>query len=191
MTEAERLLERALELGALRYGDFVLSSGQRSSYYFDGRMLTLDAEGSYLVGRLFLPIVREAGAQAVGGPTLGADPMVAAIALTSHMEGTPVQGFIVRKEAKGHGTLKMVEGPLEQGSRVAIVDDTCTTGGSLLHAIAAAEALGCKVVRVATILDRRQGGSDELRRRGYDFVALMEADATGKVRVIDRPARPR
>ena len=90
MTDGERLLSLALERGALRYGDFTLSSGQSSKYYFDGRLLSLDPEGTYLIGKAILPILKEAGAQAIGGPTLGADPIVAAVALTSHLKGSPI-----------------------------------------------------------------------------------------------------
>ena len=183
MSYSTRLLDRALEVGALKFGEFVLSSGKKSSYYFDGRLLTLDAEGAYLVGKVLLPLVREAGAKAIGGPTLGGDPIVAAVALTSHLEDQPVKAFIVRKEAKGHGMGRMIEGPLEKGAPVAIVDDTCTTGGSLFHAIAAAEAFGCEVVKVIALLDRHEGGSEEMRRRGYDFTAIMEATPDGQVRV--------
>jgi len=179
----DRLLALALERGAIKYGDFTLSSGKKSSYYFDGRRLTLDPEGSYLVGRAFWQMLDGADVQAIGGPTLGADPIVTAVALTSHLEGKPMAAFIVRKEAKTHGTGQLIEGPLEEGSRVAIVDDSCSTGGSLFHAVEAAEAAGCTVVKVLAILDRHQGGSDELRRRGYDFIALMEADAEGKIQV--------
>ena len=157
MTDAERLLQLALERGALKYGDFTLSSGQRSKYYFDGRLLSLDPEGAYLIGKAILPILEEAGAHAIGGPTLGADPIVAAVALTSHLLGGSTPAFIVRKDAKSHGTGQLVEGPLAPGSRVAIVDDTCTTGASLFHAIEAAEAAGCTVVKVIAILDRHQG----------------------------------
>jgi len=137
------------------------------------------------IGRkVLLPIVKEAGAQAIGGPTLGGDPIVAAVALTSHLEGTPVSAFIVRKEAKGHGTGQLIEGPLEEGIPVAIVDDVCTTGGSLFHAIEAAEAHGCRVVKVIALLDRHQGGSEEMRRRGYDFTAVLEATPEGEVKVV-------
>jgi len=184
VSHSRRLLDRALEVGALKFGEFVLSSGKKSNYYFDGRLLTLDAEGAYLVGKVLLPLVREAGAKAIGGPTLGGDPIVAAVALTSHLEDQPVRAFIVRKEAKGHGTGQLIEGPLEKGAPVVIVDDTCTTGGSLFHAIAAVEAFDCEVVRVVALLDRREGGSDEMRRRGYDFAAIMEATPDGQVRVV-------
>lgn len=183
MTLAERLLQLAGERGALQYGEFTLTSGEKSSYYFDGRLLSLDPEGAYLIGKAFLPIIREAGAQAVGGPTLAADPIVAAVALTSHLEGTSIPAFIVRAQTKGHGTQKLVEGPLAPGSRVAIVDDTCSTGGSLLHSIDAVEAMGCTVAVVVVLLDRRQGGADELARRGYRLVTLLEATPAGEVRV--------
>ena len=180
----ERLLELALERGALKYGDFTLSSGKKSTYYFDGRILSLDPEGTVLIGRALLPLVRESGAEAVGGPTLGADPVVTAVALTSQLEGKGIPAFIVRKEAKGHGTGQLIEGGLQPGSRVAIVDDTCTTGGSLIHAIEAAEAVGCTVVKVLALLDRREGGTEELQKRGYDFTALMAANPEGKIEVV-------
>ncbi len=181
---AQRLLNLSLARGALKYGEFTLSSGKTGSYYFDGRLLSLDPEGAMLIGQALLPLIRQAGAQAVGGPTLAADPIVTAVALASQEEGDGIPAFIVRKETKEHGMGQLIEGPLVAGSRVAIVDDTCTTGGSLLHAIAAAEALGCSVVKVIALLDRREGGGDELRRRGYDFTALMAATPEGKIEVV-------
>ncbi len=181
----ERVLELAVELGALTFGDFVLTSGQRSSYYFDGRLISLDAEGSALLGDEFLEVVREAGASAIGGLTLGADPIVASVAVTSHHRGTPVRAFIVRKDAKEHGTGRRIEGPLAEGSSVVIVDDACSTGGSLFQAIEAAESAGCTVTHVAAIIDRHQGGSEELRRRGYAFTALLESGEDGAVRVVE------
>ena len=180
----KRLLQVALERGALQYGDFTLSSGKKSTYYFDGRLLSLDPEGAYLIGRALLPIVQGAGAEAVGGPTLGADPIVTAVAMAGYLEGVRIPAFIVRKEAKSHGTGQGIEGPLAPGSRVAIVDDACTTGGSLFHAVAAAEAAGCTVVKVLALLDRCEGGAEELRRRGYDFTALMAATPEGRIEVV-------
>ena len=132
-----RLVARALELEALKYGEFTLSSGKKSNYYFDGRKLSLDPEGAYLIGRCLLPLVLESGAQAVGGPTIGADPIVAALAMTSYIEGTPVSAFVVRSKVKEYGTRKLIEGNIVKGNRVAMVDDTCSTGGNLLQAIEA------------------------------------------------------
>ena len=183
--EDSRLLDVALDRGALKFGKFTLTSGRTSTYYFDGRLLSLDPEGAQLIAEALLPVLRDAGVDAVGGPTLGADPIVTAIALSSQMQGDGIPAFIVRKEVKAHGTGQGIEGPLKAGSRVAIIDDVCTTAGSLFHAIEAAESAGCTVVKVAAVLDRREGGSDELRRRGYDFVALMSANADGGIEVTE------
>ena len=182
---SERLLQLSLDMGALRYGDFTLTSGRKSTYYFDGRLLSLDPEGAYLIARALLPLVRSAGAQAIGGPTLAADPIVTAVSMASHLEqdGGPVPAFIVRKEAKQHGMGNAVEGHLKPGARVAVVDDTCTTGGSLFLAIEAAEAAGCAVVKVLAVLDRCEGGGEELRRRGYDFTSLLVANSEGVIEV--------
>jgi len=177
----DRLLALALERGAIKYGDFTLTSGKKSSYYFDGRLLSLDPEGAYLISQAIIPLLEQAGAQAVGGTTLGADPMVAALALASHIKGRSIPAFIVRKESKTHGTKQNIEGPLEPGTNVAIVDDVCTTGGSLFHAIDAAEEAGCSVVKVVSILDRNEGGSEEMRKRGYNFSTLLAATAEGKI----------
>ena len=111
----DRLLALALERGAIKYGDFTLTSGKKSSYYFDGRLLSLDPEGAYLISQAIIPLLEQAGAQAVGGTTLGADPMVAALALASHIKGRSIPAFIVRKESKTHGTKQNIEGPLESG----------------------------------------------------------------------------
>ena len=183
----ERILELAVETGALKYGDFTLTSGKKSSYYFDGRLLSLDPEGAHLISQAMLPFIRNAGATAVGGLTLGADPIVASIALAGHLAGERFPAFIVRKEAKTHGTGKLIEGALPSGSKVAIVDDTCTTGGSLFQAIEAAEAAGCTVVTVLAVLDRREGGGDAIRERGYEFVSLLEATPEGTIAVTTRP----
>ena len=175
----DRLLALALERGAIKYGDFTLTSGKKSNYYFDGRLLSLDPEGAYLISQAIIPLLEQAGAMAVGGTTLGADPMVAALALASHIKGRSIPAFIVRKESKTHGTKQNIEGPLEPGTNVAIVDDVCTTGGSLFHAIEAAEEAGCSVVKVVSILDRNEGGSEEMRKRGYNFSTLLAATAEG------------
>ena len=181
---AARLLELALERSAIRYGDFTLSSGRKSAYYFDGRLLSLDPEGAHLIGKAMLPLLSNAGVAAIGGPTLGADPIVAAVAMASWQQGTPLPAFIVRKEAKEHGTAQLIEGPLPPpGTSVAIVDDACTTGGSLFHAIAAAEEAGCTVGLVMAVLDRNEGGSDTIRQRGYRFASLLTAGVDGRIEV--------
>lgn len=180
---SQRILELAEEVGALKYGDFTLSSGAKSSYYFDGRLISLHPEGSCILGLAFLEILKGQDVAAVGGPAVAAIPIVTSVALLSHIGGRPVGAFFVRSVAKDHGTSQQLEGQFVPGGRVAIVDDTCTSGGSLLGAIEAVEAAGATVVTVLVALDRHEGGSEELRRRGYDFHALLEADAQGKVRV--------
>ncbi len=180
----EEILELAKELDALLYGEFVLASGQTSSYYFDGRLLTLSPKGANLVAQALLPAIRESGAVAVGGPAVAAVPMVTEIAMLSGQDGgEPVPGFFVRKEAKDHGVGKAVEGPLPEGARVAIVDDACSTAGSLYMAIEAAEAAGHEVVLVGCILDRRQGGSERLLADGYAFHTILVGDDEGRVSV--------
>lgn len=186
---AERILELAKTLGALTFGEFTLSSGQKSNYYFDGRLLSLNPDGLQEIAEALLPMVRDAGARAIGGPTLGADPIVGGVVLLSGQEGHGMAGFLVRSQAKQHGTGRQIEGPLKKGTPVAVVDDTVSTGGSLFTAIEAAEAHGCRVVKVLAILDRHQGGSEELRRRGYDFEALLEAGPDGQIRPVRRPAK--
>ena len=183
MSNAERLLELSERLGALQYGEFTLSSGERSHYYFDGRLVTLDAEGAYLVGRAFEPIVRVSGVEAIAGPALAAVPMLSAISVASYLEGAPVPGLIVRSERKRYGTGKLIEGSVREGMAVAVVDDTCNQGGSLLHAIDAVEDAGCRVVKVMCILDRNEGGSRAIRERGYDFFSLFEVDDGGRIQV--------
>ena len=179
--QAEAILELAKRRGALRFGEFRLSAGGTSPYYFDGRLVTLDPEGAYRVATALLRALHDCGAEAIAGPTIGADPIVSSVALMSHTEGRPIVGLLVREQAKRHGTGRIIEGPVREGLKVAVVDDTCSTGGSLLRAIDAVEAAGCTVVKVMCILDRRQGGSDAVRGRGYDFDALLEADENGNI----------
>jgi len=182
MSNRERLLELFRERAVLR-GDFVLASGIRRPCYFDGRLVTLWPEGAYLIGREILPMLLDAGVEAVGGMTMGADPIAAAVALVSHIEGKPMTAFIVRGVEKDHGTHKRIEGPLRAGARVGIVDDVITSGGSVLRAIDAVEDEGCTVAKVVVLLDRHEGGAEEVRRRGYDFEALLSSQAGGEVQL--------
>jgi orotate phosphoribosyltransferase len=182
---ATRTLERAQELDALRFGDFTLTSGAKSSYYFDGRVLTLDPEGADLVSEAFLAMAVEVSAAGVGGPTVAAVPIAGALALRSRQAGTPMDGFFVRDAIKGHGARKQVEGAIKPGTKVVVFDDTVSTGGSLLNALDAIQEFGCDVVAVLCVLDRHQGGSDEVRTRGILFRAMLEADSDGNVAISD------
>ena len=180
---ATQLYERALELNSLKFGDFVLSSGQKSTYYFDGRLLSTDPEGADLISRAFGITMDQAEVDAFGGPTVAAVPIVGSLALRSKLEGKNRTGFFVRPEQKDHGAGKQIEGNLKAGMRVAAFDDTISTGGSLFPAIDAVEAVGCDVVLVMAILDRHQGGGDEILRRGIPFFRLWESTPEGKIKI--------
>jgi len=162
-SDRERLLEMLLE-HSLMFGDFTLASGRKSRYYFDSKRTTLLPEGAYLTAREILRVLRENGvrAEAIGGITLGADPIVCPVAALSHVEGTPLRAFIVRKEAKEHGTGRKIEGNLVPGSRVVVVDDVVTTAESTLKAISAATDAGLEVVAVVCLVDREEGGTEKL-----------------------------
>jgi orotate phosphoribosyltransferase len=164
-----------LKRDALRTGTFTLASGRTSHYYVDGRKVTLSAEGAAVIGAGVLELLeKRPEVTAVGGLTMGADPIVGATLAVAGARGrTELRGFLVRKEAKAHGTGQLVEGPVSAGETVAILDDVATTGGSSLQAVAAAEALGCKVACVIVVLDRLEGAAAAFTARGIDFQALI------------------
>ncbi|MFQ6083520.1 MAG: orotate phosphoribosyltransferase [Candidatus Aminicenantia bacterium] len=163
------LKEKSLITGVKR----VLTSGRVSSYYIDCKMTTLDPEGVNLVGRMILEALKPYNLDAIGGYTLGADPIVSAVATVSYQLGSPLPAFIVRKEPKKHGERKMIEGPFQSGWKVAIVDDVCTTGGSILKACQAVEEEGGKVVLTMVIVDRMEGGRENIEQKGYKFLSLL------------------
>lgn len=170
-----RLLELIKEK-ALKVGKFVLSSGKESDYYLDERVVTLSAEGAYLTARVMLDMLNGIEIDSAGGMTLAADPIAGALAAISYAQGKPIDAFIVRKEQKGHGTGKLIEGPITKGMKVCIVDGTMTTGGSLLKAIEAIENEGCQVVKVLVLIDRLEGGKEVLQGKGYDVEAVFTKD---------------
>jgi len=166
--DARSQLLELIKREAVRRGTFRLSSGATSSFYIDCRMVTLHPEGLHLTAEVILEKIRSSDATAIGGLTLGADPIAAAVALLSSRTSRPLRAFIVRKEAKGHGTGKRIEGPLRRGDRVVIVDDTVTTGGACFQAIEEAEKAGCKIVKVVCLVDRN-GAGEAMRQKGYDY----------------------
>ena len=172
--DRERLIA-LLKRDALRTGTFTLASGRTSHYYVDGRTVTLSAEGAAEVGSGVLELMADLrGVGAIGGLTMGADPIVGAtLAVAGKGSRGDLLGFLVRKEAKGHGTGKLVEGPLKPGTDVVIVDDVATTGGSSLQAVAAVEAMGCRVARVIVVLDRLEGAAAAFQSRGLDFRPMV------------------
>jgi orotate phosphoribosyltransferase len=167
------LLERAITHGAV-----TLSSGATSTWYIDCRLVTLSPNGLALAARLMLESLPPE-IQAVGGPPRAADPLAVGICLLSLQLGRPLPAFMVRKEAKGHGRGKRIEGPVAPGMRVAVVEDTVTTGGSLLEAIAIMEGEGLTVGAVRCLVDREAGGLDAVRARGYQAQALFTASDLG------------
>ena len=185
LNAGEKLISLSETTGAIKYGNFELSSGKTSGYYFDGRLITLDPEGLQVVSTVFLPALRKLQVDCVAGPTIGADPIIAALVLSSSYNGNGINGLIVRKEVKAHGMSKMIEGDLRPGSKVAIVDDTCSTGGSLIKAIEAVENEGCMVAGVLTILDRNMGGREKIINRGHKFVSILKVDTNEKIFAAD------
>ena len=159
---------------ALKFGDFTLASGKKATYYLDGKQVTLDPAGARLVAEGMLDLLA-AGPMpaAVGGMSIGADPITAAVVTMSAVRGTPLLGFMVRKESKGHGTNQFIEGPVKPGLSAVIVEDVVTTGGSSLKAIERVEAFGMKVVGVLAIIDRMEGGAEAFAQRGYPLRSLL------------------
>jgi len=168
-----QLLKQLVRERALRFGDFTLASGKKAKYYLDGKQVTLDAAGARLVGEGILDLLGDDLPRAVGGMSIGADPITAAVVTMAGVRGLPLAGFMVRKEAKGHGTERYLEGPVQPGDRVAIVEDVVTTGGSSLLAIERAEAFGLVVTRVIAVIDRLEGGAAAFAARGHAFSSLL------------------
>ena len=156
---------------------FQLSSGQTSPYYLDGKKTTLDPRGSLLVGRLIFDMVRNRGVTAIGGLTLGADPIALAVAMTSEMMGEPIRAFIVRKQPKGHGTESWIEGGLAPASRVAVVEDVVTSGRSICQAIERIKNAGHTIVVVIALIDRHEGGAEAVEASaGLKLESLFHLD---------------
>ncbi len=155
---------------------FRLASGALSRYYLNGKLVTLDPKGATLIGRLVFDRLRGTGVQAVGGLTLGADPIALATAIASQAAGEPIAAFVVRKEPKGHGTAQWIEGPLPSGAPVAVVDDVVTTGGSTEKALDVLKQLGHPVRKVIALVDRNEGGREAVAGRGVPFESLYTID---------------
>ncbi|MEX2584634.1 MAG: orotate phosphoribosyltransferase [Gemmatimonadota bacterium] len=174
MTHRERLMELIRER-SVKTGEFVLSSGQRSSYYVDCRRTTMLAEGQVLVGQLGWELLKASGLDpdSVGGLTMGADPVSYALAYTSWLTGEALNAFSVRKQAKEHGRGKRIEGSFEPGHRVVVIEDVITSGGSALEACAAIEAEGGEVLGVLAVLDRESGGRAAIEEAGYRVLSLF------------------
>jgi orotate phosphoribosyltransferase len=158
---------------ALQFGDFTLASGKQAKYYLDCRQVTLDPVGLNLVAAGILDLLADDPPHAVGGMAIGADPITAAVVTLAGQRGLPIRGFIVRKRAKDHGTTRMVEGPVEPGFHVVIMEDVVTTGGSSMKAIERCESFGLRVRGIIAIIDRLQGGREAFEGRGFWLKTLL------------------
>lgn len=158
---------------ALKFGNFTLASGKQATYYLDCRQVALDSVGARLIGEGMLELIEDDMPELVGGMAIGADPITGAIVTLAGIRDVALRGVMVRKESKGHGTGRFVEGPYAAGETVVIVEDTVTTGGSSLLAIERCEEVGLKVKRVLAIVDRLEGGAEAFAERGYELTPLL------------------
>lgn len=165
-------LVRLLAQHAYQEGDFTLASGKSASFYLDAKQVTYRGDGARLVGDAVLDLILPHDVAAVGGMTLGADAIVASTVVAADLRGLALDGFIVRKEAKGHGLGKYLEGVSPQGRRVAVVEDVVTTGGSALKAVERIEDAGAEVVVAVTLVDREQGGAEAFKEAGIPLHAV-------------------
>ena len=176
MAESDRArLKEILKERSILRGEFTLSSGKKSDYYIDARLTTLDPEGVYLIGKIFLEEIRKhSEINIVGGPTMGADPIVGALMALSHESRYPLPGFLVRKQEKGHGTGKLIEGNLKPGDIAAVVEDVVTTGGSVIKAIEAVREAGAQVKKALVIVDREEGGLEKFNEIGVPLYSIFK-----------------
>jgi orotate phosphoribosyltransferase len=168
---------------------FQLVSGQKSRYYFNCKATMLHPEGMWLIGSIGFEMVRSLNIQAVGGLTLGADPLAYAISYASYLGGSSIETFIVRKRAKEHGLKHKIEGNIRAGERVVVVDDVVTTGGSTLQAIDAAREAGLDVVKVMALVDRQEGGRENIEKTGLPFEAILTREEVMQVYRAQEKAR--
>jgi orotate phosphoribosyltransferase len=169
------LLQSLIMEKSLKFGDFTLASGKKAKYYLDCRQITLDSVGAKLIGEGILELLQqdEIMPQAVGGMSIGADPITAAVITVAAFQEIPLKGFMVRKQSKGHGTNQFVEGPISAGDHVVIVEDVVTTGSSSLDAIEKVEAIGGVVDGVIAIINRQEGGTEAFAAKGYTLRSLF------------------
>lgn len=172
-------LKQLIREHALKFGEFTLASGKQASYYLDCRQVTLRSAALPSIATGMLQLMDGDWPELVGGMAIGADPITAAILTQAGLQDRPLRGIMVRKEAKGHGTKKFVEGPYNEGERVVIVEDVVTTGGSSLKAIEHCEAVGLKVERVLAIVDRLEGGREAFESAGYRLDTLFTVEDFG------------
>jgi orotate phosphoribosyltransferase len=191
-------LRDLMQRHCFQYGDFTLRSGRKSKYYYNGKRVTLRPSAARLIGEALVDVVLASGAEAVGGPELGAVPIAMATGLASLSRGRDLPVFVVREQEKAHGARDRIAQPyadgeeappeaplLAPGRPVAIVEDAITTGGAVQMALDAVEALDCRVVLIAVLVERHEGGGDALRAKGYDVLALFRTDEEGRLSITE------
>ncbi len=184
-------LRDLMQRHCFQYGDFTLTSGRKSKFYYNGKLVTLRPSGAALIGEALIDVVLASGAEAVGGPALGAVPIAMAVGAAGLTRGRDLPVYVVRMEQKAHGAKDLIAQPFSDddhdvmaaGRRVAIVEDTITTGGSVLKAVDAVRAAGCQVALVAVLVERAEGGADALRKQGLDVASVFRADEEGRLTV--------
>ncbi|MCU1334214.1 MAG: orotate phosphoribosyltransferase [Candidatus Angelobacter sp.] len=186
MSSAREQLLELLATNSFRLGEFTLSSGGKSDYYIDCRTTTLHAKGAELTGRVFLDLMQQQGwgPKAVGGLTMGADPIVVATSVISSQAGSPIHGFLVRKAEKAHGMGRRVEGFQEKRAPVVIVDDVCTTGSSTIQAIEAAREFGFNIVGVACLVERLEAGGRPAVEKAADPAPFLSVFTSNDVKTV-------
>ncbi len=190
LTGTRQDLRDLLDSRAARPGEITLSTGAKSNFYFDCKPVTLSADGAYLVGMVFLDALEALPErpEAVGGLTHGADPIVSAMVVLSHVRECPIEGFYVRKEVKRHGTKRRIENPPKPGTKVVIVDDVVTTGKSLLQAVHEAREAGCEVIGVLALVDREeQDGAANIRREVDTYIPLYKRSDFPRIASVADP----
>jgi len=175
MDELKSKLAKLLLKLSYREGDFTLTSGKKSDYYFDCKQTALHPEGSFLIGRLFFELLKGYDVAGVGGMTLGADPLISSVTVVSYLEENPLPGFIIRKKSKGHGTDQYLEGlaNFSEGDKVVLLEDVCTTGGTLITAAERVRDAGLDIVGVLAVLDREEGGREKLKEAGLELNSIF------------------
>ena len=176
----KKLLKNAIDLKALVYGDFTLSIGLKSNFYFDGRLLSMDPESSQIIAKWIIDLSIKHKIRFIGGPAVAAVPLIGATVAMSANTENPLSGFFVRSDKKDHGTQKQIEGNIQPNSSVIVLDDTISTGGSLFQAISAIEDFGCNISLVLSVLDRKMGGSEQILNKGFHYESIFEINPDGE-----------
>jgi len=178
MVDTREALKAILLKNSIKFGDFILSSGKKSNYYIDARLTTLDPAGAHQIGSLIFDRIKALGLKpdAIGGLTMGADPISVAVAMKSEDAGEPIQAIVVRKQVKSHGRKRRIEGNFNPGDNIVVVEDVGSTGSSALEAVNAIREEGGVVIHVFIIVDRMMGAMDTMENAGVSAEAIFRID---------------